>query len=160
MSALARYFNFIGKKVSGYDKTPTPLTRELESVGITVHYEDDVDLIEEAYKNPKTTLVVYTPAVPSSHLEYNYFKDQGFQIKKRSEVLGLITEDTFCFAVAGTHGKTTTSCILAHLLRETGTLITAFCASDFARQLQPRAWHHPGQLCVDLILQRFLAESY
>ena len=126
MSALARYFNFIGKKVSGYDKTPTPLTRELESVGITVHNEDDVDLIEEAYKNPKTTLVVYTPAVPSSHLEYNYFKDQGFQIKKRSEVLGLITEDTFCFAVAGTHGKTTTSCILAHLLRETGTLITAF----------------------------------
>ena len=126
MSALARYFNFIGKNVSGYDKTQTPLTKELESVGITVHYVDDVDFIEEEYKDPKTTLVVYTPAVPSSHLEYNYFKDQGFQIKKRSEVLGLITRDTFCFAVAGTHGKTTTSCILAHLLRETGTPLIAF----------------------------------
>lgn len=126
MSALARYFNFLGKSVAGYDKTQTPLTKELESVGIAVHYEDDVDFIEERYKDPKTTLVVYTPAVPSAHLEYNYFKDQGFQIKKRSEVLGIITRDTFCFAVAGTHGKTTTSCILAHLLRETGTPITAF----------------------------------
>ncbi|NNG10546.1 MAG: UDP-N-acetylmuramate--L-alanine ligase [Arenibacter sp.] len=126
MSALARYFNFLGKSVSGYDKTQTPLTKDLESVGIAVHYEDDVDFIEERYKDPKTTLVVYTPAVPSTHLEYNYFKDQGFQIKKRSEVLGIITRDTFCFAVAGTHGKTTTSCILAHLLRETGTPITAF----------------------------------
>lgn len=126
MSALARYFNFLGKSVSGYDKTQTPLTKDLESVGIAVHYEDDVDFIEERYKDPKTTLVVYTPAVPSTHLEYNYFKDQGFQIKKRSEVLGIITRETFCFAVAGTHGKTTTSCILAHLLRETGTPITAF----------------------------------
>lgn len=126
MSALARYFNFIGKNVSGYDKTQTPLTKDLESVGIPVHYEDNVDFIEEGYRDAKTTMVVYTPAVPSSHLEYNYFKDHGFQIKKRSEVLGLITRDTFCFAVAGTHGKTTTSCILAHLLRETGTPITAF----------------------------------
>jgi len=127
MSALARYFAFIDKAVAGYDKTETPLTQELASSGIDVHYVDDIDSVADEYKNdPEHTLVVYTPAVPSSHKEYQFFVQNGFTIKKRSEVLGLITKDSFCLAVAGTHGKTTTSSILAHLLKETGVKITAF----------------------------------
>ncbi len=126
MSALARYFKFINKNVSGYDKTETPLTKELQNSGIVIHYKDDVENIGSEYLNALTTLIVYTPAIPTTHKEYQYFLNNGFTIKKRSEVLGLITKDTFCFAVAGTHGKTTTSSILAHLLKETGTPITAF----------------------------------
>ena len=126
MSALARYFRFINLQVAGYDKTETPLTRELVQTGISIHYEDSVQLIPESFQNPNSTLIVYTPAVSSSHSEYQYFQNNRFVIKKRSEVLGLITKDSFCFAVAGTHGKTTTSCILAHLLKETGTPLTAF----------------------------------
>lgn len=126
MSALARYFKFIHKNVAGYDKTETPLTKELENLGISVHYEDDTNRIPNLFLEMENTLVVYTPAVPSEHSEYQYFLKKGFDIKKRSEVLGLITKDTFCFAVAGTHGKTTTSSILAHLLNETGTPLTAF----------------------------------
>ncbi|MGI9549978.1 MAG: UDP-N-acetylmuramate--L-alanine ligase [Aurantibacter sp.] len=126
MSALARYFKFIGKKVAGYDKTKTPLTGELEGLDIHIHYADDVDLIAAEYKKADNTLVVYTPAVPTDHSEYRYFLREGFKLKKRSEVLGLITKGTFCFAVAGTHGKTTTSSILAHLLKETNTPFTAF----------------------------------
>ncbi|AZQ57420.1 UDP-N-acetylmuramate--L-alanine ligase [Maribacter sp. MJ134] len=126
MSALARYFRFINKHVAGYDKTETPLTRELTSNTIAIHYEDDVDRIPSTFKNVKDTLVVYTPAVAKTHSEYQYFSERGFHIKKRSEVLGMVTKDSFCFAVAGTHGKTTTSSILAHLLKETGTPLTAF----------------------------------
>lgn len=126
MSALARYFKFIHKNVAGYDKTETPLTKELENLGISVHYEDDTNRIPNLFLEMENTLVVYTPAVPLEHSEYQYFLKRGFAIKKRSEVLGLITKDTFCFAVAGTHGKTTTSSILAHLLNETGTPLTAF----------------------------------
>ncbi|MEP2056936.1 MAG: Mur ligase domain-containing protein, partial [Maribacter litoralis] len=127
MSALARYFAFIDKTVAGYDKTETPLTQALASSGIDVHYVDDIDSVADEYKNdPEHTLVVYTPAVPSSHKEYQFFVQNGFTIKKRSEVLGLITKDSFCLAVAGTHGKTTTSSILAHLLKETGVKMTAF----------------------------------
>lgn len=127
MSALARYFAFIDKTVAGYDKTETPLTQELASSGVDVHYVDDIDSVAEEYKNDlEHTLVVYTPAVPSSHKEYQFFVQNGFTIKKRSEVLGLITKDSFCLAVAGTHGKTTTSSILAHLLKETGVKMTAF----------------------------------
>lgn len=126
MSALARYFKFINKNVAGYDKTKTPLTQELSKTGIDIHYEENVDLISGIYKNPKNTLVVYTPAVPTSHSEYQYYITNDFVVKKRSEVLGIITKDTFCFAVAGTHGKTTTSSILAYLLKETGTPLTAF----------------------------------
>ncbi|VXB14199.1 UDP-N-acetylmuramate--L-alanine ligase [Maribacter litoralis] len=127
MSALARYFAFIDKTVAGYDKTETPLTQELASSGIDVHYVDDIDSVADEYKNdPEHTLVVYTPAVPSNHKEYQFFVQNGFTIKKRSEVLGLITKDSFCLAVAGTHGKTTTSSILAHLLKETGVKMTAF----------------------------------
>ncbi|PIB28387.1 UDP-N-acetylmuramate--L-alanine ligase [Maribacter sp. 4U21] len=126
MSALARYFRFINKHVAGYDKTETPLTRELTSNAIAIHYEDDVDRIPSTFKNVEDTLVVYTPAVAKTHSEYQYFFERGFHIKKRSEVLGMVTKDSFCFAVAGTHGKTTTSSILAHLLKETGTPLTAF----------------------------------
>ena len=126
MSALARYFKFIKKNVAGYDKTITPLTKDLAKLGIDIHYEDNVALIASEYFDAKSTLVVYTPAVPTSHSEYQHFIEKGCSIKKRSEVLGLITKDTFCFAVAGTHGKTTTSSILAHLLKETGTPLTAF----------------------------------
>ncbi len=126
MSALARYFKFINKKVAGYDKTQTPLTDELSDLGMAIHYEDNLSLVPEDFLNKSNTLVVYTPAVPLDHTEYQFFLKGGFQLKKRSEVLGLITENTFCLAVAGTHGKTTTSCILAHLLKETGTPLTAF----------------------------------
>lgn len=126
MSALARYFKFIGKEVAGYDKTETPLTNELSGHDISIHYQDKLELVPEPFLNPQGTLVVYTPAVKTSHAEYQYFLRNDFIINKRSEVLGFITRDSFCFAVAGTHGKTTTSSILAHLLKETGTPITAF----------------------------------
>jgi len=126
MSALARYFKFIGKQVAGYDKKQTPLTKELSNTGIEIHYTDNVKVITKGFLNKDNTLVVYTPAIPKEHTELNYFFDTGFTVKKRSEVLGIVTQDTFCFAVAGTHGKTTTSSILAHLLKESGTPITAF----------------------------------
>lgn len=126
MSALARYFKFIGKNVAGYDKTPTHLTGELEASGIVIHFEDDITLIGQEYLNKENTLVVITPAVPKHHTEWNYFLDNGFVVKKRAEVLGIITKDTFCFAVAGTHGKTTTSSILGHVLYESGADVTAF----------------------------------
>lgn len=117
MSALARYFHAIKKQVGGYDKTATKLTTELQSKGIAIHFEDDVNLIAEDFKNKNNTLVVYTPAIPKAHKELNFFQKNGFTIMKRAEVLGLITEDSFCFAVAGTHGKTTTSSILGHIMQ-------------------------------------------
>lgn len=126
MSALARYFRFMDIAVAGYDKTETPLTAELSNAGIAIHYEDNVALIPESFLDTRHTLVVYTPAVATSLSEYRYLEANGFVIKKRSEVLGMITKDSFCFAVAGTHGKTTTSAILAHLLKEAGMPITAF----------------------------------
>ena len=125
MSALARYFQNIGKKVVGYDKTPTQLTDELTAIGLAIHFEDNLNLIPEDFKT-ENTLVIVTPAVPASHLEWNYFKENGYTIKKRAEVLGIITKDTYCFAVAGTHGKTTTSSILGHILYESGVDVTAF----------------------------------
>ena len=125
MSALARYFKAIGKNVSGYDKTETELTKELESIGINIHFEDDINLIPTDYYQ-ENTLVVVTPAVPKTHSEWNYFLEREYQLKKRAEVLGIITKDTFCFAVAGTHGKTTTSGILGHILLESGADVTAF----------------------------------
>ncbi|MDT0605489.1 UDP-N-acetylmuramate--L-alanine ligase [Croceitalea rosinachiae] len=126
MSALARYFKFINKNVAGYDKTQTPLIDELVNLGISIHFEDNINFIEDPYKLSKNTLIVYTPAVSEDHKELQFFRTNGFEIKKRSEVLGIITKDTFCFAVAGTHGKTTTSSILAHLLKETNTPLIAF----------------------------------
>ncbi|MGS0526648.1 UDP-N-acetylmuramate--L-alanine ligase [Zobellia nedashkovskayae] len=126
MSALARYFKFIGKHVAGYDKTQTPLTEELSGLGMAIHYQDDITAVADGFKNKENTLIVYTPAVSVEHEEYQYFLANGFEIKKRSEVLGLITKNSFCLAVAGTHGKTTTTSILAHLLKETGVNFTGF----------------------------------
>lgn len=126
MSALARYFKFLGKNVGGYDKTPTQLTDELKEAGIDIHFEDNLDLVDDVYKDKETTLVVVTPAIPKAHSEWNYFIQEGFDIRKRSEVLGLITKDTYCFAVAGTHGKTTTTSILGHLLYQAKIDVTAF----------------------------------
>ncbi len=125
MSALARYFQNIGKNVSGYDKTPTFLTAELMANGMNIHFEDKISLIPADYY-VENTLVIITPAVPVSHSEWNYFLERDYVVKKRAEVLGIITKDTFCFAVAGTHGKTTTSSILGHILYESGADITAF----------------------------------
>ena len=125
MSALARYFQYIGKKVVGYDKTPTQLTDELQAIGLEIHFEDNISLIPNDFY-VENTLVIVTPAVPVSHSEWNYFIERGFTIKKRAEVLGIITKDTYCFAVAGTHGKTTTSSILGHVLYESGVDVTAF----------------------------------
>ena len=125
MSALARYFKFIGKNVSGYDKTPSTLTSELIESGIEIHFEDNIDLIPKDYYI-ENTLVIITPAVPKFHSEWNYFLERDFEVKKRAEVLGIITNDTFCLAVAGTHGKTTTSAILGHILYESGADVTAF----------------------------------
>lgn len=125
MSALARYFKFIGKKVSGYDKTPSMLTNELIESGIDIHFEDNIGLIPSDYY-VENTLVIFTPAVPITHSEWNYFIERQYQVKKRAEVLGIITKGTFSFAVAGTHGKTTTSSILGHILHESGADVTAF----------------------------------
>jgi len=125
MSALARYFKSIGKKVSGYDKTETELTKELIESGIDIHFEDEIGLIPTDYYI-ENTLVVITPAVPIVHSQWNYFLEREFVVKKRAEVLGLITKDTFCFAVAGTHGKTTTSSILGHILYQSGADVTSF----------------------------------
>ncbi|MFC4817825.1 UDP-N-acetylmuramate--L-alanine ligase [Flavobacterium sp. GCM10023249] len=125
MSALARYFKFIGKKVTGYDKTLTMLTEELVASGITIHFEDDIQQIPADFTK-ENTLVIITPAVPKNHTEWNYFLDNDYVVKKRAEVLGIITKDTYCFAVAGTHGKTTTSSILGHVLYESGADVTAF----------------------------------
>jgi UDP-N-acetylmuramate--alanine ligase len=125
MSALARYFQNIGKNVSGYDKTPTMLTDELMANGMSIHFEDNISLIPSDYY-VENTLVIITPAVPISHSEWNYFLERDYVVKKRAEVLGIITKDTFCFAVAGTHGKTTTSSILGHILFESGADVTAF----------------------------------
>ncbi|WP_310559978.1 UDP-N-acetylmuramate--L-alanine ligase [Flavobacterium sp.] len=125
MSALARYFKVIGKNVSGYDKTETELTADLQQIGIAIHFEDKIDLIPNDYY-VENTLVIVTPAVPKTHSQWNYFLERNYELKKRAEVLGIITKDTFCFAVAGTHGKTTTCSILGHILFQSGADVTAF----------------------------------
>lgn len=125
MSALARWFNKQGMFVAGYDRTPTPLTNELEKEGIKIHFDDDVALIPARVDNEKT-LFVYTPAIPKDHKEYNYLKGKGYAILKRSEVLGLITKSHKTIAVAGTHGKTTTSSLITHILKVAGVNMVAF----------------------------------
>ena len=126
MSALARYFITIGKKVAGYDKVATKLTDELINIGIEIHFEDTISKVNQEFLTKEDTLVVFTPAIPENHTELNYFKNNGFTVLKRAEVLGLITKETFCFAVAGTHGKTTTSTILGHILKEANVNATSF----------------------------------
>lgn len=126
MSALALYFNHNGKHVSGYDKTRTAITDGLGEKGIRIHFEDNVSRIEDRYLDREKTLVIYTPAIPETHSELVYFRENDYVVKKRSEVLGIITENSFCLAVAGTHGKTTTTSILAHILNESNVKLTAF----------------------------------
>ena len=126
MSALAKYFHKQNKKVSGYDKTPSANTKTLEDLGINISYSDDIETIDPKYLQPLDALVVYTPAIPNSNVILNYFNSNHFTVLKRSEILGMITKDTFCFAVAGTHGKTTTTSILGHLMFEANQNMTAF----------------------------------
>lgn len=126
MSALARWFRINGCSVAGYDRTPTPLTEELAKEGIEIHYQDDSGQISGKFRDKENTLVVFTPAIPKDHSELNYFKAEGFNLKKRSEVLGMITKGMYTIAVAGTHGKTTTSSMIAHVLTYAGRDCAAF----------------------------------
>ncbi|WP_313374791.1 UDP-N-acetylmuramate--L-alanine ligase [Chishuiella sp.] len=125
MSALERFFLSLGKNVVGYDKTETELTSQLILEGINIHFEDNIDLIPKGITQ-ENTLVIYTPAVPKDHLELNYFLTNDFKVMKRSEVLGEITKHTYNIGVAGTHGKTTTSSILGHILKVANVECTAF----------------------------------
>ena len=126
MSAIARYF--LNKKlvVAGYDKTPSALTKELEKEGMAIHYEENVSLIPEACKDNKTTLVIYTPAIPAEHKELVYFHENGFTIEKRAQVLGTLTRTHKGLCVAGTHGKTTTSTMCAHIMHQSHVDCNAF----------------------------------
>ena len=126
MSALAKWFKHRGLSVGGYDRLSTPLTRSLEALDIEVHYEDQISQLSEKYREDPQTLVVYTPAMSASSQLLKFFKVGGFQIKKRSEVLGMITRDHFSIAIAGTHGKTTTSSMVAHVMHSSTKDCSAF----------------------------------
>ena len=124
MSAIARYFAANGKQVAGYDKTSTPITNSLENFGIEIHFKVAIKNIPISFLNKEETLVIYTPAIQKNNTELNYFLNNNYQVLKRAEILGRITENTFCLAVAGTHGKTTTSSILGHIMQP--SLATSF----------------------------------
>ncbi len=127
MSAIARWFIENKFQLAGYDKTPTPLTDALVLEGATIHFQDDITLIPSHFLyNKNETLVIYTPAIPKDNIQFNYLKDNGFVLMKRSEVLGLLTQNMFTIAVAGTHGKTSTSSMVAHILKHNGKNVTAF----------------------------------
>jgi len=126
MSAIARYFLKRGLVVAGYDKTPSALTRQLESEGMLIHYEESVSAIPEACRQPQSCLVVYTPAIPADHQELVYFRQQGFEIQKRAQVLGTLTREHRGLCVAGTHGKTTTSTMCAHIMHQSSLDCNAF----------------------------------
>lgn len=126
MSALARYFHTRGYRVYGYDRTPSPLTDQLVKEGMVITFEDCVPSIDQMHLHKRQTLVVRTPAVPEDSAIYTYLRDEGFDIRKRSEVLGLVTRTMQALCVAGTHGKTTTSTILAHLLYQSEVGCNAF----------------------------------
>ena len=142
MSALARYFNYHGYQVSGYDKTPSDLTRQLEAEGIVVHFEEMPSLVPE---NP--VMVVYTPAIPAAHQELQLCREKGLRLMKRSEVLGFITENSFNLCVAGTHGKTTTTTMVAHILRDTGYGCNAFLGGISANY-DSNFWYHERAVAV------------
>lgn len=126
MSALERYFISKGYNVGGFDKTPSELTEKLIEEGVQIHYEDNIDTIPSCFKDPNTTLIVYTPAIPSDHTELTYFRTNGFEIHKRAQVLGFLTQSHKGLCVAGTHGKTTTSTMTAHLLHQSHIDCNAF----------------------------------
>ncbi|MDR1780220.1 MAG: UDP-N-acetylmuramate--L-alanine ligase [Tannerella sp.] len=126
MSALIRYFLSKGLRVAGYDRTESQLTEQLIAEGAAIHYEDDISLIPTDFTDPKETLVVYTPAVPETHSELTYFRSNGFEVLKRSQALGLITKSARALCIAGTHGKTTTSSMTAHLLHQSHIGCNAF----------------------------------
>lgn len=142
MSALARYFHFHGKEVSGYDKTETALTKELVKEGIPVHYEDRLDLVAR-----DAQLVVYTPAIPADHRELAYYRENRYPLVKRSEVLGLITQSSFNICVAGTHGKTTISTLIAHLLRHSDYGCNAFLGG-ISVNYNSNFWSDQRNVCV------------
>jgi UDP-N-acetylmuramate--alanine ligase len=142
MSAIARFFNTGGLKVSGYDKTETPLTKELTASGIAIHYEEDVDLIPK-----KVDLVIYTPAVPAEHKELVYYRENGFKVVKRSDVLQIISESSFNICVAGTHGKTTITTMIAYLLRDSGFGCNAFLGG-IAANYGTNFWSSERNVCV------------
>lgn len=138
MSALARYFLHEGCSVAGYDRTATPLTRALESEGAAVHYDDDPELIPESMRSADDTLVILTPAIPHDHREWAWLREQGFKIEKRSEILGYLSAGKLCMAVAGTHGKTTTSTLAAwlnHAAAKEGSAVLGGISSNFASNL-------------------------
>ena len=126
MSALAKYFVALGKAVGGYDKTATAITASLVDLGIDIQFDTNIDAIDGQFMDSRNTLIVFTPAISESNSFLQYFKVHNFQILKRSEVLGLVTADTQCLAIAGTHGKTTTSSILGHLMYQCNEKVTAF----------------------------------
>ncbi len=126
MSAIARYFLHQGKLVAGYDRTPSELTKRLEEEGALIHYEDSVALIPQPCTNPASTLVVFTPAIPADHTELCYFQQNGFEVEKRAQVLGTLTQSLKGLCVAGTHGKTTTSSMAAHMLHQSAVGCNAF----------------------------------
>ena len=126
MSAIARYFISRGIVVAGYDKTPTELTLQLEKEGMLLHYDEDIDSIPHACRKPESTLVIYTPAIPKDHKELNYFIDNGFDVEKRAQVLGMLTRTHKGLCFAGTHGKTTTSAMCAHIMHQSALDCNAF----------------------------------
>ena len=126
MSAIARYFIKKGLVVAGYDKTPSTLTQQLEKEGMLIHYTEDVDAIPNACKQPASCLVIYTPAIPENHQEMQYFRANGFEIQKRAQVLGTLTREHKGLCVAGTHGKTTTSTMCAHIMHQSHLDCNAF----------------------------------
>ncbi len=142
MSALARYFKSIGVKVSGYDKTPTPLTQQLMAEGINIHFEDSTELIDKSVQ-----LVVYTPAIPKNHKELNFYQQNNYKVVKRSDVLQAITDGSFNICVAGTHGKTTTSTMVAHILTNSEYGCNAFLGG-IAVNYDTNFWNSDKNVCV------------
>jgi UDP-N-acetylmuramate--alanine ligase len=142
MSALARYFKSLGVVVSGYDKTETALTKLLTAEGINIHYEDNIELVDK-----HAQFVIYTPAVPKDHKEYNYFLQNKYTVVKRSDVLGAITNDSFNICIAGTHGKTTTSTMVGHILRHSEFGCNAFLGG-IAVNYNTNFWSSPKNVCV------------